>query len=78
MGEILAYILWFIKIGAALFFRVSERISPNAAVNRKWHEAFGADTVGGMPDQEQRVLDFWLRLGVGEGAEGLFAPLLYG
>ena len=25
----------------------------------KGHEAFGADPVGGMPDQEQRVLDFW-------------------
>jgi hypothetical protein len=34
MGESLAYILWFIKIGEAPFFRVSELISPNAAVNR--------------------------------------------
>jgi len=25
----------------------------------KRHETFGADTVGGVPDQEQRVLDFW-------------------
>ena len=25
----------------------------------KRDEAFGADPVGGVPDQEQRVLDFW-------------------
>ncbi len=25
----------------------------------KWDESFGADPVGGVPDQEQRVLDFW-------------------
>jgi hypothetical protein len=25
----------------------------------KRDETFGADTVGGVPDQEQRVLDFW-------------------
>jgi hypothetical protein len=25
----------------------------------KGHEACGADAVGGVPDQEQRVLDFW-------------------
>ena len=25
----------------------------------KRDEAFGADAVGGVPDQEQRVLDFW-------------------
>ena len=25
----------------------------------KGYEAFGADAVGGVPDQEQRVLDFW-------------------
>jgi|SRR5690242_17302609 hypothetical protein len=26
---------------------------------KKRHKAFGADAVSGMPDQEQRVLDFW-------------------
>ncbi len=25
----------------------------------KGDEPFGADAVGGVPDQEQRVLDFW-------------------
>jgi hypothetical protein len=25
----------------------------------KRHEPFGADAIGGMPGQEQRVLDFW-------------------
>ena len=26
---------------------------------QKRHEAFGANAIGGVPDQEQRVLDFW-------------------
>jgi hypothetical protein len=26
-------------------------------------EAFGADPVGGVPDQEERMLDVWSRLG---------------
>ncbi len=25
----------------------------------KGHEAFGADAVGGVPDQEERMLDVW-------------------
>ena len=29
----------------------------------KGDEAFGADAVGGLPGQEQRVLDVWSRLG---------------
>jgi hypothetical protein len=33
-GEILAYLLRFIKMGEASFFRVSELASPDAAVNR--------------------------------------------
>ena len=44
----------------------------------KRDEAFGTDAVGGMPDQEQGVLDFWPRLGVGEGAEVWIAPLSHG
>src|SRR5205807_9831315 len=33
-GEILVYLLRFIKMGEASFFRVSELASPDAAVNR--------------------------------------------
>jgi hypothetical protein len=34
------------------FQRLNER-------REKGHEAFSADAVGGVPGQEQRVLDFW-------------------
>jgi len=44
---------------------------------KKRDKAIGADTVGGVPDQEQRVLDFWLRLGVGVDAEVSVVPLLH-
>jgi hypothetical protein len=30
---------------------------------KKGHEPFGADAVGGVPGQEQRLLDVWSRLG---------------
>jgi hypothetical protein len=54
------------------------RVSRFDKRGEKGHEAFGADAVGGMPDQEQCVLDLRPRLGVGEGAEGRVAPLAHG
>jgi hypothetical protein len=41
---------------------------------KKRHKVFGADAVGGMPDQEMRELDCLSRLAVGAGAEVLLAP----
>jgi hypothetical protein len=43
----------------------------------KRDEAFGVDTVGGVPDQEQHVLDFWSRLGVDVDAEVSVVPFLH-
>jgi hypothetical protein len=42
---------------------------------KKRDEAFSTNPVGGVPNQDQRVLDFWPRLGVGVGAEVCLAPL---
>ena len=44
----------------------------------KRDEAFGADAVGGVPDQEQARVGRLARNGVGVGAEGWFAPLSHG
>ena len=44
----------------------------------KRDEAFGADAVGGVPDQEQARVGLLVRNGVGVGAEVWVAPLSHG
>ena len=47
---------------AAALIREVEMLLPLKRFDQrgeKGNEAFGTDPIGSMPDQEQRVLDFW-------------------
>jgi hypothetical protein len=68
------------QLAAALLSKV-EMLMPLQRFDQrgeKGNEAFGADTVGGVPDQEQGMLDFRSRLGFGRCAEAWIALLSHG